>query len=123
MPERIRTHPASLSRVDAALGALGYHFCLDNVADLDADFAGLSDRYFRYVKVSAASFLGGPGRTAADLKRDLDGLGIQLIIEKVEDEGDVAELLDHGIELAQGHLFAEPKPMNTALARELEGAA
>ena len=104
------------------LGALGYNFCLDNVSDLDTDFATLSDRYFRYVKLSAARFLGSPGRTASGLKRDLDGLGIQLIIEKVEEEGDVAELLDHGIEVAQGYLFGQPRPMNAALSIELAGA-
>jgi cyclic-di-GMP phosphodiesterase TipF (flagellum assembly factor) len=104
------------------LGALGYTFCLDNVSDLEADFAGLSDRYFRYVKVSAESFLGGPGRRAADLKTNLDGLGIQLIIEKVEDEGDVADLLDHGIELSQGYLFGKPSPSDEALSRETEDA-
>jgi cyclic-di-GMP phosphodiesterase TipF (flagellum assembly factor) len=104
------------------LGALGFTFCLDNVADIDTNFSDLSDRYFRHVKVSAASFLGGPGRKVADLKRRLEGLGIQLIIEKVENEGDVAELLDHGIELAQGHLFGDPGPMNVVLSKELEGA-
>jgi cyclic-di-GMP phosphodiesterase TipF (flagellum assembly factor) len=92
------------------LGALGYNFCLDNVSDLDTDFATLSDRYFRYLKLSAARFLGSPGRTASGLKRDLDGLGIQLIIEKVEEEGDVADL------------FGQPRPMNAALSIELTGA-
>ncbi len=55
------------------------------------------------------------GHSAADFKRTLDGLGMQLIVEKVEDEGDVAELLDQGIELAQGYLFGAPKPTNDAL--------
>ncbi|MDJ0513236.1 MAG: EAL domain-containing protein [Methyloceanibacter sp.] len=105
------------------LGALGFGFCIDNVVDLEAGFDGLGDRHFRFAKVSAAEFLGGPGRHAADLKRRLDGADIQLIIEKVEKEGDVARLLDHGIELAQGHLFAEPAPMNAALSRELSGAS
>jgi len=118
-PEMLGLTEGELGCLDT-LGALGYSFCLDNVVDLDADFAGLSDRYFRHVKVSAASFLGAPSRTAADLKRRLDGLGMQLIIEKVEDEGDVADLLDHGIELAQGYLFGEPKPMDEALSRESE---
>ena len=120
-PEMLGLTEGELSCLDT-LGALGYNFCLDNVSDLDADFAGLSDRYFRYVKINAARFLGSPGRMASGLKRDLDGLGIQLIIEKVENEGDVAELLDHGIELAQGHLFGEPRPMNAALSIELAGA-
>jgi cyclic-di-GMP phosphodiesterase TipF (flagellum assembly factor) len=120
-PEMLGLTESELGCLDT-LGALGYNFCLDNVSEIEADFAGLSDRYFRYVKVSAASFLGGPGRKAAELKRELDGLGIQLIIEKVEREGDVADLLDHGIELAQGHLFGAPRPMNTALSIELEDA-
>jgi len=101
------------------LGALGFTFCLDNITDLETGFDGLSERHFRFAKVSAARFLEGPGRNAADLKRRLDEIGIQLIIEKVEKEIDIADLLDHGIELAQGHLFAEPQPMNAALSREL----
>lgn len=104
------------------LGALGFTFCLDNIADIDTDFSSFADRYFRYAKVSAELFLGAPGRKASDLKRQLDGLGMQLIIEKVEKESDVAELLDHGIELAQGYLFGAPQPMNAALSRELENA-
>jgi cyclic-di-GMP phosphodiesterase TipF (flagellum assembly factor) len=120
-PEMLGLTDAELGCLDT-LGALGYNFCLDNVSDLDTDFATLSDRYFRYVKLSAARFLGSPGRTASGLKRDLDGLGIQLIIEKVEEEGDVAELLDRGIEFAQGYLFGQPRPMNAALSIELAGA-
>jgi cyclic-di-GMP phosphodiesterase TipF (flagellum assembly factor) len=105
------------------LAALGFGFCLDNVVDFETGFDGLGDRNFRFAKVSAEEFLGGPGRNAADLKRRLDAAGIQLIIEKVEKESDVARLLDHGIELAQGHLFAEAQPMNKALSRELSGAS
>ena len=121
-PEMAGLTEAEFSCLDT-LGALGYGFCLDNVADLDADFASLSDRYFRYVKISAATFLDVPARIAADLKRQLDGLGMQLIIEEVEDEGDVAELLDHGIDLAQGTLFDTPKPADDALASAGAGAA
>lgn len=123
-PELTGLTEAELGCLDT-LGALGYTFCLDQVTDLDADFANLSDRYFRYAKINAATFLHSmeeTGHNAADFKRLLDGLGIQLIVEKVEDEGDVAELLDHGVELAQGYLFGEPKPTNEALSRELEGA-
>lgn len=101
------------------LGGLGFGYCLDNVVDLETGFDGLSDRNFRFAKVGAAEFLGGPGRNAADLKRRLDAAGIQLIVENVEKEGDIARLIDHGIELAQGHLFAAAEPMNTALSREL----
>ena len=56
------------------------------------------------------------------MKSYLETYDIKLIVEKVEDESTVAKLLDHGVELAQGHLFGEPKPMSLALSRELEDA-
>jgi cyclic-di-GMP phosphodiesterase, flagellum assembly factor TipF len=109
------------------LGALGYGFSLDHVADLDVDFASLRDRSFRYVKIDAKTFLHGLAAkgspfTAAEMKRALDDFDLKLIVEKVEDEHAVAKLLDYGVELAQGHLFGKPKPMSPALFRELEGA-
>ena len=41
------------------LGALGYGFSLDHVADLDVDFIGLRERSFRFVKIDARTFLHG----------------------------------------------------------------
>jgi len=110
------------------LGALGYGFCLDHVADLDIDFIGLRERSFRFVKVDARTFLRGMEEksgtfSAADMKRALDDLDIKLIVEKVEDEDTVEQLLDYGVELAQGCLFGKPKPMSPALFRELEDDA
>ncbi len=109
------------------LGALGYGFSLDHVGDLDIDFAGLRDRAFRFVKIDSTTFLHGmkekgAALPASDMKSYLDGFDLKLIIEKVEDEADVAKLLDYGIELAQGYLFGEPKAMSPQLVRELDGA-
>ncbi len=109
------------------LGALGYGFSLDHVADFDLDFVGLRDRSFRFVKVDARTFLAGSedkfgAFSASDMKRALDDFNIKLIVEKVEDEDTVAKLLDRGIALAQGDLFGKPRPMGPALIREIEGA-
>ena len=117
---------AELGALDT-LGALGYGFSLDHVADLDVDFIGLRDRSFRFVKIDAQTFLHGleekgSAFSAADMKRALDDFDIKLIVEKVEDEEAVAQLLDYGIELAQGYLFGKPKPMSPALFREIEDA-
>ncbi|MBK5197597.1 MAG: EAL domain-containing protein [Methyloceanibacter sp.] len=117
---------AELGSLDT-LGALGYGFCLDHVTELDVDFARLRDRHFRFVKVAAKAFLRdveerGAGLPGADMKSYLETFGLTLIVEKVEDESSVAKLLDHGVALAQGHLFGEPKPMGPALSRELEDA-
>jgi cyclic-di-GMP phosphodiesterase TipF (flagellum assembly factor) len=109
----------------STLGALGFRFSLDHVADLDIDFAALRDRHFRFVKIEAATFLRGMAETgarAADLRNALEPFGLELIVEKVEDEDSVAKLMDYGVELAQGYLFAEPKPLSPEMFRELEEA-
>jgi len=125
-PAILALTPDELGSLDT-LGALGYGFCLDHVADLDVDFTGLRDRYFRFVKIDAKTFLHdveekGAGLPGGDMKSYLETYDIKLIVEKVEDESTVAKLLDHGVELAQGHLFGAPKPMSPALSRELEDA-
>lgn len=125
-PAILALSAAELGSLDT-LGALGYGFCLDHVADLDVDFTGLRDRYFRFVKIDAKTFLHdmeekGAGLPGGDMKSYLETFDLKLIVEKVEDESSVAKLLDLGVELAQGHLFGEPKPMSLALSRELEDA-
>jgi cyclic-di-GMP phosphodiesterase TipF (flagellum assembly factor) len=118
--------PDELGALDT-LGALGYGFSLDHVADLDLDFSALSDRAFRFVKIDAKTFLNnleakGSQFSAPEMKRALGDFGLTLIVEKVEDESEVARLLEYGVELAQGHLFGKPRPMSPALFREIENA-
>jgi cyclic-di-GMP phosphodiesterase TipF (flagellum assembly factor) len=116
---------AELGALDT-LVALGYGFSLDHVADLEMDFVGMRDRAFRFIKVGAKAFLDSMKSSAfsgADLKRALDDFDMKLIVEKVEDEFQVAKLLDYGVDLAQGYLLGKPKPMSPALFREIEGAA
>ncbi len=126
-PGILGLNAAELGALDT-LGALGYGFSLDHIADLDVDFIGLRERSFRFVKIDARTFLRGmkaKGSTfsAADMKRALDDFDIKLIVEKVEDEDAVEQLLDYGVELAQGYLFGKPKPMSPALFREIEDDA
>lgn len=125
-PAIMSLNEAELGALDT-LGALGFGFSLDHVADLDIDFVGLRDRFFRFIKIDAKTFLGAMQESrapfsAADLKRAMDDFDMQLIVEKVEHEHEVAKLLDHGVELAQGHLFGRPRPMSPALFREIDGA-
>ncbi len=126
-PAILGLNAAELGALDT-LGALGYGFSLDHVADLDVDFIGLRERSFRFVKIDARTFLHGMEEksgafSAADMKRALGDFDIKLIVEKVEDEDTVERLLDHGVELAQGHLFGKPKPMSPALIREIDDDA
>lgn len=108
------------------LGDLGFGFALNHVADLDVDFAGLRDRNFRFVKIEAQTLLhdmaeSGARIPASDLKSYLKDFDLELIVEKVEDELSLIRLMDFGVELAQGLLFAEPERVGPELYRKLQG--
>jgi EAL domain-containing protein (putative c-di-GMP-specific phosphodiesterase class I) len=45
-----------------------------------------------------------------------------LIVEKVADEGSLERLMQYGTELAEGDLFAAPKPVTAETLSELGGA-
>jgi cyclic-di-GMP phosphodiesterase, flagellum assembly factor TipF len=105
-----------------ALGRLGFRFSLNHVADLDIDYAGLRDNYFRFVKIPA-SLLNGmdeAGISARQLKRELEAFGLTLVVERLEDASILDRLKDFGVELAQGHGLAAPKPFGSDVLRGLD---
>jgi cyclic-di-GMP phosphodiesterase TipF (flagellum assembly factor) len=109
------------------LGKLGFVYSLDHVADLDVDYAGLRDHFFRFVKIEAKTVLHGMEEarasiSASDMTSYLDRFDLKLIVEKVEDETSLDRLVDYGVELAQGDLFARPRPVTPEMFRELEDA-
>lgn len=102
------------------LADLGFGFSMDKVTSLDMDYAWLRDRRVRYVKVPAQLLLSdvsdaGAPVAAPDLKELMARYGISLIAEKVEAERDVVNLLDFNIDIAQGYLFGEPRPLRDTL--------
>ena len=110
-----------------ALGRLGFRFSLNHVADLDIDYAGLRDNYFRFVKIPAALLEGldEAGIAARQLKRELESFGLTLVVERLEDPSTLERLKELDIEFAQGHALAAPKPFGSDLLRGLDetGAA
>jgi cyclic-di-GMP phosphodiesterase TipF (flagellum assembly factor) len=96
----------------ARLSKLGYRFSMDQMSELDIDFANLATHGFRYVKVEASELLmrsdGGPN-ILRWLKQAIDGPGIDLIVEKIETEQMLSELMDYNIDFGQGYLFGEPR--------------
>jgi cyclic-di-GMP phosphodiesterase, flagellum assembly factor TipF len=109
------------------LGKLGFVYSLDHVADLDVDFAGLRDNFFRFVKIEANMLLHGMKEArasipASDMTSYLNRFDLKLIVEKVDDETSLERLVDCGAELAQGDLFARPNPVTPEMFRELEDA-
>src|SRR5215468_6420263 len=109
------------------LGKLGFVYSLDHVADLDVDFAGLRDHFFRFVKINANTLLHDLAETrasisASDMTSYLDRFDLKLIVDKVEDEASLDRLMEFGADLAEGDLFAEPRPVTPEMFRELEAA-
>lgn len=104
----------------ADLAKLGFAFSLDKVTSLDLDPHYLRDRNFAYVKIPAPLLLGaGQGGAQRVASRDLKALlarqGLDLIVERIEDERTVIEVLDHDVDFGQGYLFGAPRPIRDTL--------
>jgi cyclic-di-GMP phosphodiesterase, flagellum assembly factor TipF len=98
----------------AYLASLGFALSMDHVSSLALDFAKLRTMGFRHLKVRAHTLTNGMSGanaavTAEDFKKLLERIGLNLIAERVEDEKTVVQLLDFGVDFAQGYLFGEPR--------------
>ncbi len=90
------------------LADLGCRFSLDGVHHLNVDGEILARRNFHFVKVQAELLLAdaAAGEALAD---NLKEHGVRLVAEKVEDEDALVEVMDLGVDCAQGYLFGEPR--------------
>lgn len=90
------------------LARLGCRFSLDRVQDYTLVPEALVKQGFAFVKLDAASLLKAPPSIhscIAGLRR----AGLEVIVEKIEEEAALKELLEYGIDLGQGYLFGEPR--------------
>lgn len=99
----------------AGLAHLGCRFSMDQVKKIDFSAEEMANRFVRFVKIDAALLMqvmaGKNGREKlVQFKSALDLEGIDLIVEKVENERDLVEILDVGIDYGQGYLFGPPAP-------------
>ena len=111
----------------AALTGLGFRFSLDQVTNLDVDFQKLHGHGFRTVKIAAETFLHGMAEAgarihSADMTSYLERFGMQLIVEKIEDEASLAAVLENNVRLGQGYLFSEPRPVRPEVFEGKVGA-
>ena len=96
------------------LAAMGFRLSMDQVRDLNLDYAGLEELGVRYVKLEADRMRDSLPDDAAvaemhRFRSRLDRFGMNLIVEKIESEGALKELLDFRLEYGQGYLFGEPR--------------
>ena len=96
------------------MAELGFRFSLDQVTHLNLNFSSLAARSFRFVKVDARFLLDSSADiksdiAVADIKHQLDRYGLNMIVEKIEQESDLVELLDFEVDFGQGFLFGEPR--------------
>lgn len=96
------------------LARLGFAMSMDHVDDLGCNFKHVQDLGFRYFKVRAGLLVedvgaAGSDVAAEDYKKLLARHEMELIVEWVEDEKTVLQILDFGVDYAEGYLFGEPR--------------
>ncbi len=109
----------------AFLASLGFALSMDHIDTLALDFARLKKMGFRHIKLRAGTLLDGMGTARAavgpeDFKKLLERHGLNLIVERVEDEKTVVQLLDYAVDFAQGYLFGEPRAVRDDTIKALE---
>jgi cyclic-di-GMP phosphodiesterase TipF (flagellum assembly factor) len=113
------------------LADLGFRFSLDKVTDLDLDLQDLNRSDVKFVKIGAQVVLdeltevegrlilrSQPDLAAEDFAQLVRRYGVDLIIEKVENERQVVDILELNVGFGQGHLFGEPRAIKEAVLAE-----
>ncbi len=110
--------PVPVLQIMRGLAKLGCAFSLDHVTNLDEDITDLQRFNIRYLKADARIFAKAvyeerQYKALMKQKRVLEGNGIGLIAEKIEDEAMMRKLMDYGFYYAQGYLFGRPDLQRT----------
>ena len=96
------------------LARLGFRFSIDKVSSLNFDLDELHARRFKFVKIDIETLLSekrekGHPHAIKAIRDAFFRNGIDLIVEKIEDEATLVDLLEDRIDYGQGYLFGEPK--------------
>jgi cyclic-di-GMP phosphodiesterase TipF (flagellum assembly factor) len=110
----------------AALAERGFRFSVDHVTDLRMEPKTLAEHSFRFLKVPAALLLNKVAGAQSDIHpEDLADLlarsGVDLIVERVENESTVLELLDFDVRFGQGFVFSPPRPVRSEALQDSAG--
>ena len=107
--------PVQWQSVDR-LAVLGFRFALSDVTDMDMDFELLGQKGFAFAKLDADVFRSGlrTGQVIvppADVCRHLAGAGLTLVVDRIQNDRELAEVLGFGALFGQGALFGGPRPV------------
>ncbi len=107
----------------SALAQLGYRISMDNVTRLDLDYGLLQRRGVRFMKVDAHILLNGMEQAGArihiaDMQTYLKRYSIDLIASKIESEAVLTQLLAYNLQLGQGFLFSDPRPVRPEIFKK-----
>jgi cyclic-di-GMP phosphodiesterase TipF (flagellum assembly factor) len=110
----VRAFSARHAEVLKTLVGAGLRCALEEVADLDMDFAALKAMGADFVKLDANHFLEGlpaaGGKVpAADICRHLGDFGLTVVVGRIEDEWLLARILGFGVQFGKGALFGAPR--------------
>lgn len=102
-----------LVRIIDGLSHLGCRFSVDNLPTLEIDDDHLAEKGINFLKIDSGKLLElcktqHGEMDMARLKSRLDRSGLELIVEKLEEEQDLIELLDFEIDYGEGYLFGRP---------------
>lgn len=112
----------------ADMSDFGFRFALSEVTDLDMDFEDLTNKGFVYVKLDSEIFLEGlPAASslvpAHDLCQYLAGIGLTLIVGRIDDEAKLARIFGFGVIFGQGQLFGGARPVKADVVTRQRTAA
>lgn len=100
----------------ADMRALGFRFAITHLTDLDMDFEALAEQGFVFAKLDADVFLSGLRAPSgflpsSDVCRHLASHGLTLVVERIDDEDQLARVFGFGVLLGQGQLFGGARPV------------
>ena len=96
------------------LARLGFRFSIDQVSSLNFNMDELHARRFKFVKIDIGTLISekrekGHPNAIKGIRDAFFRNGIDLIVEKIEDDATLIDLLEDHIDYGQGYLFGEPK--------------
>lgn len=100
----------------ADMRALGFRFAISHLTDLDMDFEMLAEQGFVFAKLDASVFLEGlpaPSGSipSSDVCRHLARHGLTLVVERIDNEEQLARVFGFGALLGQGQFFGGARPV------------